>query len=870
VKRRTLVFTVVVPGCLLLLGVVLWLSLQSAFVVNRVAYLLEPMLGYRVRVEAVSFSPTLHGRVSGLKITSLDGKGPSLFCSRADINGTIKNVINAEVEKLVLTGPKLFFRLDAGDKKADLSALEKLPPVQLLVIEQGEVEVVYETTQLKLTNLGAEVKAFSPRAGGRARFEALVEVTSRGEPAATGHGRCKGQIDATGPIQNPSGTGSVELLIEAASLDVASVRNLLVASTFRLEKNKAVFTPVRMSVSSAIVKSGGRDIKVDAFTFSSDAFYEFDSGRFVLKPFQGKAPGLNAYKGFLEAGLKGDMGWKAGLEAPSVDFTQAFSIAQPFLPDEYRKWTIQGAGSLETSGEGVLGGTGDWKADVKLSFREGGFRSGDASKAGQRITGTVTLKLRSGPEDKRTRFDLAAEAGDGEFLWGKYYKDFKGEQFRVASVGSYGLEPSLSLDGRGTLDLFNTGQYTFSGQIGKEEASLQMSGKSLSHQRLFSVFLKDYLRETYPRASGLDISGQSHFDVRTRISEGLAFLEGTLRVDETALAIADLFSVSGMTLSLPFDLVYPSVPPSTERREGEEALLGIKRLHKGSTVIENVDIPFILSQNSLRLLKRIDVKLYGGEVHLPRFEGQDILSPERVLSLALSADHLDLGLLTEELLSDRITGTINADLPGITFRRGRWSTKGQVQAGIFGGSAEVTSLFGENLFSAGRRLGGDVSFRDISLEEFTRKVSLGKVTGIVKGSVAGLVIEYGQPARFFFDVESDPTGKVSQVISVDAVENLSILGTGSSGISAVLNSGVNKFFKEYPYSWIGILCTLENDTFRIRGKKNEGGKEYLVRRGWLRGLDVIIQDTDNAISFRDMQERIGRIFHSKQEPKKVS
>jgi hypothetical protein len=105
---------------------------------------------------------------------------------------------------------------------------------------------------------------------------------------------------------------------------------------------------------------------------------------------------------------------------------------------------------------------------------------------------------------------------------------------------------------------------------------------------------------------------------------------------------------------------------------------------------------------------------------------------------------------------------------------------------------------------------------------------------------------------------------------VDAVENLSILGTGSSGISAVLNSGVNKFFKEYPYSWIGILCTLENDTFRIRGKKNEGGKEYLVRRGWLRGLDVIIQDTDNAISFRDMQERIGRIFHSKQEPKKVS
>jgi hypothetical protein len=870
VKRRILLPLLAVPVFLLLLAVILWLSLQSAFVVNRVAYLLEPMLGYRVRVEAVSFSPTLHGRVSGLAITPLDGKGPSLFSSRADIKGTIKSVVNAEVEKLVLTGPKLFFRLDAGDKKADLSALEKLPPVQLLVIEQGEVEVLYGTTQLKLTNLGAEVKAFSPRVGGRARFEALVEMTSHGQPAATGHGRCKGQIDATGPIQNPAGTGSVELLIEAASLDVVSVRNLLIASTFRLEKNKAVFTPANLSVSSAIVKSGGRDIKVDAFTFSSDAFYEFDTGRFVLKPFQGKAPGLNAYKGFLEAGLKGDMGWKAALEAPSVDFTQILSVVQPFLPDEYRKWTIQGAGSLETSGEGVLGGTGDWKADVRLNFREGGFKSGDASKAGQRITGTVTLKLRSGPEDKRTRFDLAAEAGDGEFLWGTYYKNFKGEQLRVASVGSYGLEPSLSLDGRGSMDLFDTGQYTFSGQIRKEESSVQMSGKSLSHQRLFSVFLKDHLSETYPRASGLDISGQSHFDIRTRVREGRAFVEGVLRMDETALAVADLFSVSGMTLSLPFDLVYPSVSPVREPREQAEALLSIKKLQKGKAVIEGLDVPFIVSQNGLRLLKAIDVNLYGGDLRLTRLEGQGLLSPEAVLGLTMSADHLDATLITDELLGEPIAGTINADFSAITYRRGRWVSKGQLQTDIFGGSVEVTNLFAENLFSESRKVGLDLFFRDIDLEEMTRKIALGKMTGIIKGSIANFVMEYGQPARFFLDVESDPTKKVSQVISVAAVENLSILGTGSSAISSVLSSGIHKFFKEYPYSKIGILCTLENDTFSVRGKIREGGNEYLVRRGWLRGIDVIIQNPDNSISFGDMEERIGRIFRAKQEPKKIS
>ena len=123
---------------------------------------------------------------------------------------------------------------------------------------------------------------------------------------------------------------------------------------------------------------------------------------------------------------------------------------------------------------------------------------------------------------------------------------------------------------------------------------------------------------------------------------------------------------------------------------------------------------------------------------------------------------------------------------------------------VFGGSVEVTNLFAENLFSKARKVGFDLFFRDIDLETVTGKVALGKMTGIIKGSIANFVMEYGQPARFFLDLESDPTKNVSQVISVAAVENLSILGTGSGAISSVLNSGVQQaLFKEYPYSRIG-------------------------------------------------------------------
>jgi hypothetical protein len=70
---------------------------------------------------------------------------------------------------------------------------------------------------------------------------------------------------------------------------------------------------------------------------------------------------------------------------------------------------------------------------------------------------------------------------------------------------------------------------------------------------------------------------------------------------------------------------------------------------------------------------------------------------------------------------------------------------------------------------------------------------------------------------------------------------------------------VTRLFREYPYSRIGLRCVLKNDEFTVRGTIHDGGKEYLVRRGLLRGVDVVNQNPENVISFRDMQERLRRL-----------
>ncbi len=865
-KKRSLLIPLALPLLLLLLVVAVWLSLQSAFVVNHIASLAAPVLGYRIQVQAVSFSPSLRGNITGLVMTPLKGNGPSASIAHVEVKATVKNIFSAEVERLVITGPRLIFRLDAKSEKTDLSALEKLPPVRLLAIQQGEVDISYGETHVKLTGLQADVKNFSPESGGSARFEAAIELSSQGNTSAAGRGRCKGNIDVSGPINNPKARGSAELLVDSASIGVASVQSLSLSSTFDLDAHKIKLEPVNVTIGS-LVMTGEQKIDIKGYALDGTVLYEFDSTRIAVEPARGKAPGTGPFTASYYGALNGNVPWKASLDAPSVNFTEFYSQLKPLLPEDYRKWSVQGSGALQMKGEGAADGT--WKADVNLTFREGGFKSGDASKAGQRITGNVTLKLRSGPE-KKTRFDLALDAGDAELLWGTYYRNFKGERVIVASSGNYSADAEPYLDGSASLDLSGTGQYNVSAQIGDAESLFKATGKNLSHEKLFSLILKDYLKEGDPLLSGIALSGQSDFTLEARMKAGKTFVEGTIRVDETALTIPDFISLQGLTLSLPFDVAYPWEPSAAEPRESKDALLFIKKLQKGSLLLENLEIPFVFSQNSLRLLKSIDARLYGGALVLPRLEAHDLFSAETTFVLAMSLEHLDLGLLTRELTGTEVPGAVNADFSSIAYRRERWITKGGLHADVFGGTVELTNFFAENLLSKGRKTGFDLFFHDIDLEKLTGKIALGKMTGTIKGSVANFMIEYGQPARFFLDVESDPTKKVGQVISVAAVENLSVLGTGTDVVSSVLNSGIHRFFKEYPYSRIGILCTLENDTFSVRGKIHEGGKEYLVRRGWLRGLDVVIQNPDNSISFGDMEERISRIFRPKEQPIKVS
>ncbi len=213
------------------------------------------------------------------------------------------------------------------------------------------------------------------------------------------------------------------------------------------------------------------------------------------------------------------------------------------------------------------------------------------------------------------------------------------------------------------------------------------------------------------------------------------------------------------------------------------------------------------------------------------------------------------------VLSARINNSpVEASLNGrnlvVELENGRINIKGTVYTDFARGKVEISRMWLE-FFGPVPRFGADVVLKNIDLATITELTDFGKVTGRLDGKVKNLVISGKQPESFELELRSRKVRGVDQEISIKAIRNLSILGGGGGGIPLL-----GQFFKNFSYSSIAVSCRLKNDIFTIHGLIREGNTEYLVKRGFWGGVNVINQNPGGKISFSDMLERLARITES--------
>lgn len=334
----------------------------------------------------------------------------------------------------------------------------------------------------------------------------------------------------------------------------------------------------------------------------------------------------------------------------------------------------------------------------------------------------------------------------------------------------------------------------------------------------------------------------------------LAAASGRLSIDALSCEVPGVGAVSGLTAHLPFNLdKRPGAAPPPELT----GRVSLTSLEARGLSARDLSLNVLLTGDSLVVARPVELAFHGGPLRIAAVSAQGLAGPRPTARLEGVSLSPKLPELSRDLLGLEVGGELAGELASIDYAERRWQARGRLLARAFEGTITIDDPWIQEPLLPSQAVGADIAFEGVSLEPLTALLGgFGKVTGLVRGHVKGFEFSYGQPSRFELLVETQKS-RLPRRVSVEAVESISTIGTGTT---AGLQGMFFNLLSEFRYSRLGMACSLHNDRFRLQGTIHEGGTEYLVRRTLFGGIDVINRNPDNEISFKDMRERVERIF----------
>jgi hypothetical protein len=488
------------------------------------------------------------------------------------------------------------------------------------------------------------------------------------------------------------------------------------------------------------------------------------------------------------------------------------------------------------------------------------FQNKDGTIMGEKIS--IGTGIQGVVNSKRSRMTFAADidAPTGEALYDRYYLNLKTNSIVSSCNGTYDFQKrliklsNLRFDLTGILPLEIQG--FFKHGPSKANADVTVILPKVPLKPIVHHFLQEPYKTEKPFLATLETQGtvsaqfringfQDAWQVRGR----LGWLGSKFSLPEKGVAL------KGIHLDLPVWYRTGVAKPPVETLSGKLA-------------VESIVIPLLPEQHLSILLaagpNRISVEsptviqVPGGNLCLGSVQVEKLFGPDLALHTRLEFDEIKLQPILSKIWMHPLAGVLTGTLNPIRYENHTVTTRGELKAEVFEGKIILSDLGASGIFTSAPVFKLNLKWEDLLLSEMTRNTAFGTIEGSLKGQLRDVEMAYGQPQRFNLLLETVQKKGIPQKISVKAVENIAQIGGGQSPFMGMAGA-VASFFKKFPYEKIGIRASLENDVFTVNGTIREGHTEYLVKRGSFSGVNVVNQNPDNRISFKDMVKRIKRI-----------
>ena len=493
---------------------------------------------------------------------------------------------------------------------------------------------------------------------------------------------------------------------------------------------------------------------------------------------------------------------------------------------------------------------------------EGRFSAADESKVGEHLNAKGRFACQDCSGD--ASFKSEARIESLELLWNKFFGDFKDQKPAVKIDGSYHRESDELRFGPLDVSLDSIGHLELKGSVRQFLAdpvfALELQSDDLRPAGFYDFFIRDTFKATYPVLGQIGLAGKSSMAVRAQGSLEAFTVEGKLRLERGEIKErSGEWRIGPVALDLPLRLRFPE---ASKEKPGELPPIGrlaIDEIKSPSTTIPKISVPLVFWNNSLRFPQPIRISLFGGAGVIEDLAWKDFIGAPADLSLSLGLDGLRLLDLTESLGWYRFGGTLSGSIPQVHLAGDSLRSDGAVTLNVFGGRATIRGMEIEQPLSPARSIKMNARLEGLDLEQASETFEFGRISGALSGTVEDLVITQGQPAEFRADIQTVEKPGVSQWISVEALNKITVLSSGNEAGS--IYGGLAGFFDFFRYSKLGFKASLKNDKLILRGIETKSGQDYLVV-GTLLPPTVNIVSRTQEIGFSELLRRLERVQKS--------
>ena len=504
------------------------------------------------------------------------------------------------------------------------------------------------------------------------------------------------------------------------------------------------------------------------------------------------------------------------------------------------------------------------RAAGQLRMNQARFASLDGTRIGENLMIAARFEATTHPELNEIFVNGKLDVEQGEILWEKFFADLKPQQAALQFEAHY-VPSADSLRFRElNIALASIGRVAARGAI--EQASknpvvdLEITSDNLQPGGIFESFLRPTFNRSYPILDQFAVAGRLTFAVKaTGTLEDLT-VEGRMQLRSGEFQNrADKWHLGPVQLDLPIRIQYPGTSSPPIASNVPTGTLTIAQARFGSEVIPAIKSTVSFWHNALRFRDAIRLPIFGGILAISDLSFRNLIAEPQAMSLALEAKNLRLERLTNALGWHRFGGTLSGSIPKIEWGSDTLRSGGKIQAQVFGGEVQISTLEIESPFSSVPSIKLDARFRDISLDQASKTFAFGQISGILEGRVNNLVITAGQPSEFRADVHTVEKRDVSQRISVESLNKITVLSSGND--AGALYGGIASFFDTFRYSKLGFKATLKNDKLTLHGVESREDGEYLVVGSFIPPTVNVVSHTQ-VIAFSELLRRLAQVQES--------